>query len=500
MRKTAALLLLLSLLSYAPAARAEVSQPVLSTVVAKVAPSVVGISVVKRVPAEDPGDAPVILASSGSGFVFQKGYILSNAHVLDHALTARIVTHEGKSYPINPAQIWADPVSDLAVAKVDVDLPAVSFASGTKLQLGDPVFAMGAPYGLRFRGSVSRGIISGFERLLGADYTFLQTDAPINPGNSGGPLFDMNGQVVGVNTRGIHGADGMGFSIPAELAREIAQTLIRDRKVERAWLGLRFVEGEEAALGWTDWEGPFVTMVEAAGPAAAADIQVGDSLTRLNGEPVASLDDVALFLRTITPGTPVTMTFGRGDREFDAKIVAGTRPHDADLYRSAGGLWVNLTNAQANLARRFGRELAFVEADDLTAPWTSVSDSARAVLLTEFLQLARASWQLARQDKPMTAAQAEAEAARRRGVLEVQVDVQTRFKLDPATVWAEFQDEGGSVPAIDVRVIDGAPSGYQRLMLSFRSTLVEERGVAVVLLHMDRGTDRRFVFDLDGIH
>jgi len=499
-RKIAAALIFVLTLSLAPVAAAETPTASISSIVAKVSPSVVGISVLKREPADEPGAPSRLIASSGSGFIFRKGYVLSNAHVLDHGLWARIETYDGRSFTIDPAKIWSDPVSDLAVAQVAADLPAVSFAEMKQVRLGDPVFAMGAPYGLRFKGSVSRGIISGFERPLGADYTFLQTDAPINPGNSGGPLFDLQGRVVGVNARGILGADGMGFSIPADLASEVADALVRDGKVVRSWLGLRFSDGADAALGWSDWQAPVVTMVEPDGPAAKAGLQVGDSLLKLDGELVETLDDVAAFLRTVAPGNPITLEYGRGDQATEVTISASTRPRDAMLYLPAYGLWTELTAAQANLARRFGRDMAFLDGDDLLDPWTAWSGKAKALLVTEFLRVARASWESTRQDKPLTSAQAEAEAAKGRGMAEVQIDLPLSFEADPDKLWAEWTDEGGSLRAVSVRLVDGAPNGYQRVLVSFRTKLLEKRGQAFVTLHLDQGTDRRFLFDLDGIH
>jgi len=501
LRKAVAALLFVLVLGLAPNAQAEGPDQSLAAVVERVSPSVVGLAVIKREPPEEPGGEPRVIASSGSGFAFRPGYILSNAHVLDHALQAYVITQDGKSVPIDPKNIFADPVSDLAVAKVDLDLTPVTWGDMRQVRLGESVFAMGAPFGLRFQGSVTRGIVSGFDRPLGADYTFLQTDAPINPGNSGGPLFNALGQVVGVNARVIRGADGMGFSIPADLAREIADTLVRDGKVERAWLGLRFVEGDEAALGWSDWEGPTVTLVEADGPAAQSGIQVGDTLLRLNRQPIDAIDDLAAFLRTVSPGTPVTAVFGRGDHEVEVALRAGSRPHDALLYLRTDSLWVEMTPAQAHLARRFGREFSFVEASDLTESWTARSGTSRALLISEFLSVARLSWDQARQGSPMSQAQAEAEATRRRGILEVQIDLPAHYTLAPGNMlWAEWEDEGGSLRAVYVQAVDGAPAGFQRVMATFRGALVEKQGGAVVVLHMDQGTERRFVFDLDAIH
>jgi len=423
LRRSVGVVLSLLFLLWSFPARAQdgVSVPAsLRETVARVSPSVVSIVVVKREPSAEPGAPPRLVGSSGSGFVIYDGrYILSNAHVLDHAVAARITTWNGTEYILDPQQIWADPVSDIAVAQLPVALPPVTWAEVKDVRLGDSVFAVGSPYGLQFSGSVSRGIVSGFERELGADYTFLQTDAPINPGNSGGPLFNELGQVVGVNARGIMGADGMGFSIPADLAREIGERLIKDGQVERSWLGLRFAEGAGAPLGWWEADGPMVTLVEPGGAAEKSGIQVGDMVVALNGQPMSTLKEIGTFLRTVRPGTPVTITYRRGARDTQVLIALATRPHDAQLYHRAEGLWVGLTAAQQEQASRYGREWAFLSEDELADPWLSYQGDTRAMLVTEYLSLAMASRKSALNNGRLTAEQLDAETRRVKGMLEV---------------------------------------------------------------------------------
>lgn len=473
----------------------------LSDVVSRVSSSVVAISVVKRAPSETQGDPPRLIVSSGSGVVIQAGsYILSNAHVLDHALVASITTSTGTRYTINPKEIWADPVSDLAVAKVRADLPPATWGKSADLRLGDAVFAMGAPYGLRFRGSISRGVISGFERELDADYTFIQTDAPINPGNSGGPLFNERGEVVGINARGIRGADGMGFSIPADIAREIADQLIQKGKVERAWLGLGFVDAEEANLGWSSSDGPMITNIEPDGPAAKAGLQTGDTLLKLNGTLVASLEEIGKFLRSVTPGTPVSLTYRRGEQEFKASITASVRPHDAELYVPVDGLWTELTPAQQERALQFGKDLAFLQLEDLQDSWVTYEGGAKALLVTEYLALAQLSYASVREDRTLAAAQAEAEARRRKGLLEVVVDVPITFSPIASQLRAEWHDAHGIIRADSVSLADGAPPGFRRIVVKLKTTMLEKTGQAALLLQIDSTTSRRFVFQLTRIH
>lgn len=504
MRRTVGVVLSILLLFTSIPAMAEDPAPVpasLRDTVARVAPSVVSISVVKREPSDEQGAPPRLIGSSGSGFVIHGGqYILSNAHVLDHAVAARITTWNGSVHTLDPEAIWSDPVSDIAVARLKVTLPPVTWADGKDVRLGDSVFAVGAPYGLRFGGSVSRGIISGFERELGADYTFLQTDAPINPGNSGGPLFNADGQVVGVNARGIMGADGMGFAIPASLAMEIGEQLIRDGKVERAWLGLRFAEGAGAPLGWWEADSPMVTMVEPGGAAEKTGIQVGDMMVALNGKPVSTMQEIGSFLRTVKPGTPATVTYRRGTRDTQVSVTLTPRPHDGELYHRAAGLWVGLSGAQQEQANRYGREWSFLSEDEMADPWKSYHQDTKAVLVTEYLSLAMAARTAALNNGRLTTEQLEAEAKRAKGILEVWVDLPTRWPVGAGSdLWAEWTDEGGTVRALSVSVRE-APAGYRRLVVQVPSQYVARTGYAVVEVHLGQGTSRRVVFDLDAIH
>lgn len=507
LKRIATLLVLCFLVAIPTPARTAVADtglpaaaPALADVVDQVRPSVVSILVIKREPSVLPNEPSRVIISSGSGFAIRAdGFILSNAHVLDHALAAEIHTHDGKVYPVRPDQIWADPVSDIAVAKVDATFRPTSWARANSGRLGQEVFAMGAPYGLRFQGSVSRGIISGFERKLGADYAFIQHDAPINPGNSGGPLFNLKGEVVGVNARGILSGDGMGFAIPADVASRIADALIKDGKVDRAWLGLGLVDGFEADLGWPMSAGPVVTHVEPNGPAAASGIQLGDTLLKLDGQPVSDLEGVARFLLASAPGAPATITYSRGGVEHSVTITLGKRPHDASLYYPDSGLWVGLTDAQTERARLFGHRWAFLELADLTDAWVTYQGGGKAKLVTEYLAVAELSWQKARAGSTLKPEEALAEAKLRKGILEVHVDLPASFSVS-AEPWAEWRDAGGSVRAVSVTAAPSSPIGYKRFVVRFVTTHLEASGAAVLVFHLDDQTDRRFVFDLDRIH
>jgi len=505
-RIIASISIILLLSSHGSIARAETGPaasggPALVEVIETVSPSVVSILVIKRVPPSEPNEPSRVVVSSGSGFAIRSdGFVLSNAHVLDHAIAAEIHTHDGKVYPVDPENIWADPVSDIAIAKVNAEFVPLRWAAQASLRLGQEVFAMGAPYGLDFEGSASRGIISGFQRDLGADYAFIQHDAPINPGNSGGPLLNLKGEVVGVNARGILGGDGMGFAIPGDVASKIAATLISHGKVERAWLGLGLVDAVEADLGWpSSSTGPVITEIEPGGPAVNSGLQVGDTLLKVDGQSVFDLESVAQYLLKAAPGATVTLTYGRGGVERAAMITLGTRPHDADLYVPVSGLWTELTEAQVHRARQFGQRWSFLELAELHDAWVSYQGGGKARLLTEYLAVLELAWTRAQEGQSLKPEEAIAEAARRRGLLEVQVDLPTDFGVGAAP-WAEWQDASGTVRAISLARDPAAPVGFQRLTVRFLSEHLETSGTALLILHLDQETERHFLFNLDQIH
>lgn len=474
----------------------------LSSLVSKVSPGVVTLFVIKRDLPEDPEEPPGVIAATGSGFVIDPGgYVVSNAHVLEGAISARVIAHDGRVYPIRPAQIWSDTASDLAVARVDARLTPLNWGDSNKLKPGDPVFAVGAPFGLRFRTSVSSGIISGLQRRLSADFAFLQHDAPINPGNSGGPLFNLDGQVVGVNARAVRGGDGMGFAIPSALARLIVQQLIEDGGVSRAWLGLRFADGSDADLGWSVDTGPVVTLLEKSGPADGSGIHVGDTLISIEGQKVRTLEEISEVLIRHAPGTPVQVRVRRGDEESEATLRLGRRPAGVQLYAPPGGLWPDLSAGQIERARALGQSLADLTAEELADGWTTHTGPARATLVTEYFAVVRQAWAAEREGRSLQTDDLQREARLRRDRATIEVDLPAAWKVGPAEkLSAQWEDRFGTIAAERIRDAAQSPPGVQRILIEFDTRMFSRRGGAQLLLRLDDERTRRFRFDLDALH
>ena len=230
-------------------------------------------------------------SSLGSGFVIKaNGYVVTNNHVIEGADEIEVAFADGRTYPAE--LIGRDPDTDLAVLKIEParDLAFVNFADSDAAEVGDWVIAIGNPFGLG--GSVSAGIISARSRDINAGSydDFIQTDAAINRGNSGGPLFNLAGDVVGVNTAIISptgGSVGIGFSVPSNLVASIVDDLIEDGRVSRGWLGVNIQAVDDAlakSYGLSTTAGVIVTEVTEKGPGSLAGLKVGDLILRFNGK------------------------------------------------------------------------------------------------------------------------------------------------------------------------------------------------------------------------
>ncbi|MEM7059256.1 MAG: Do family serine endopeptidase [Pseudomonadota bacterium] len=264
----------------------------------------------------------------GSGFIIAPdGLIVTNHHVIDSVDQITVTLSSGEE--ISAELIGSDPKTDLAVLKIETEEPLVAagWAASDDARVGDPVFAIGNPFGLN--GSVTTGIISARGRNIGAGPydDFIQTDASINKGNSGGPLFDQSGQVVGVNTAifapNMGGNVGVGFSIPAKLAQSIVEDIIEDGDVDRGWLGVSIqpVTSEIAAsLGLEEARGLIVADVIAGSPAEAAGIKDGDIILRFEGNAIERTGDLTLMVAETEAGEEAVVTILRGGEEQDFKV------------------------------------------------------------------------------------------------------------------------------------------------------------------------------------
>lgn len=275
--------------------------------------------------------------SLGSGFVISAdGLIVTNNHVIEAADEIEIVFSDGRS--LSAVLVGRDADTDLAVLKVESDtpLPFVEFADSDAAEVGDWVMAIGNPFG--FGGSVSVGIISALERDIqsGRYDDFIQTDAAINRGNSGGPLFSLSGEVVGVNTAIISptgGSIGIGFSIPANLARQVTRQIIDFGAPRRGWLGVNIqavTQDLARSYGLDRATGVILTNVADDGPARAAGLEVGDLLLTFDGREITSERVLSRIVADTEIGKSVPIALVRDRRRQTIRVTLGEleRPED----------------------------------------------------------------------------------------------------------------------------------------------------------------------------
>jgi serine protease Do len=257
---------------------------------------------------------------TGSGFIFDtQGLIMTNAHVVDKVDQVMVLLKDGRQF--KGKVLGADPLTDVAVIKIEAsNLPTVSLGNSKALQPGEWAIAIGNPLGLD--NTVTVGIISATGRS-GADIgssgqrvRFIQTDAAINPGNSGGPLLNAAGQVVGMNTAIIQNAQGLGFSIPIDSAQLIAQQLVKNGKVEHAYLGVQMADlspelrdqlNQKYKLKIDAEKGVLVLKVIPNSPASAGGIKSGDLVQSINDKPIRTSDDIQQAVEMARPGGMITV-------------------------------------------------------------------------------------------------------------------------------------------------------------------------------------------------
>ena len=264
-----------------------------------------------------------------------EGYLVTNYHVVATAAEIRIQLSDGRI--TEPVTVGVDAETDLALLKIDLDeLSAIEIGRSDNLRIGDVVLAIGNPYGLTT--SVTQGIVSATGRGLLNLVTFenfIQTDAAINAGNSGGALINSRGELVGINTAVLAqdpGTEGIGFAIPVDLVRGVVEQIKLNGRVVRGYMGLLpddLTNSERLARGIESGNGILLTDVYAGGPAAAADLRVGDVILELNGEPVYSQRQALLISASTRPGDTVEVVGLRDGDRFTTTVTAVERPEEA---------------------------------------------------------------------------------------------------------------------------------------------------------------------------
>lgn len=282
----------------------------------------------------DGGPAPRL--GFGSGLIVDpKGIILTNNHVVDGADQVQVTMQDGRKFIAR--DIKTDPKTDLAIVRLDrVDgLPFLEFGDSEKMEIGDRVLAVGAPFGLT--GTVTSGIISSKGRSLRMNMyeDFLQTDAAINPGNSGGPLVNLEGKVIGINSAiksRNGGFQGVGLAIASNLARNVMQMLIRDGEVQRGYLGVSIqdlIDRDVAAeLGVEKDGGVLVRQVHAQAPGAKAGLKAGDVITELGGKQIRDGRELQTTVASMPLGKPVELRVVRDGKPKTLEVVIEKQPAD----------------------------------------------------------------------------------------------------------------------------------------------------------------------------
>jgi serine protease Do len=295
----------------------------------KVGPSVVNINTISVV---QYFFQPIPMAGAGSGVIITRdGYIITNNHVVEGAKKIRVTLADGRT--LDGKLIGRDPFTDIAVVKINgTNLPVAKLADSSKLRVGQIAIAIGNPFGLGK--AVTTGIVSALDRSIQTDKGFLieslmQTDAAINPGNSGGALVNSSGEVIGINTAIYQGAQGIGFAIPSNVAKSIAEEIIQKGYAAHLWLG---ITGEtldsQTALFYNlpvDY-GVVVEDIAQGSPAEKAKLQRGDIIIGVNNEQIDSWNTLALKVLKGEKGKELTLKVLRKSGTKELKVILGERP------------------------------------------------------------------------------------------------------------------------------------------------------------------------------
>jgi S1-C subfamily serine protease len=297
-------------------------------VVEKVGPAVVSIGVQKPVRSRRGGGTQ---AGSGSGMIVAPdGYVLTNSHVVEGAHEIEVSLTDGST--LRAERVGADPATDLALVRAGASgLPVVELGDSDALRVGQLVIAIGNPLG--FQSTVSTGVVSALGRALRGQSgrlieNVIQTDVALNPGNSGGPLVDSRGRVVGVNTAIISMAQGLSFAVPVNTAKWVMGELFTRGRVRRAYLGLSgqvrpLGRRAQRRFGLTTASAVEAIAVEDDGPAQRAGLRVGDRIVALDGQAVATVDDIHRLLAGQPPGARLSLTVLRDGERRELEIVSG---------------------------------------------------------------------------------------------------------------------------------------------------------------------------------
>ena len=313
----------------------------------------------------DAPQSPRKQRSLGSGFIISEdGYILTNDHVVDGADEIKVKLSDGREFSGEVRGL--DPKLDLALIKIDAgeDLPVAKLGESDGIKVGEWVMAIGNPFGLEQ--TVTVGIVSAKGRVIGAGPydDFIQTDASINPGNSGGPLFNMKGEVVGINTAIVAGGQGIGFAIPVNMAKQIIPQLRDEGHVTRGWLGVtvQALNDELAqSFGLESPNGALVNEIVKGSPAEQAGLERGDIIIEYDGKAVNELNDLPRLVAATPVDKTVAVVIFRDGKQRTVKVKIGKLEDGeqkiaADDKEGGGVLGISAANVTPELVERYSLE------------------------------------------------------------------------------------------------------------------------------------------------
>jgi len=310
------------------------------------------------------------LQAAGSGFIIDSdGLVVTNHHVIKDVDEIEVQLADDRIFIAQV--VGSDQRTDVALLRLDKasGLPTVEFGDSDALKVGDRVVAIGNPFGLDH--TVTAGIVSAKERVIGAGPydDFIQTDASINPGNSGGPLFDLSGQVIGINTAVNRNAEGIGFAIPSSLARDMIEALKNGGTVVRGWLGVvpqPLTDELAQVLGLPDKGGALVANVQADSPAQEGGLKARDVIVKIDGKKLKNSREIYPLIAGFKPGKTVSFSVIRDGKRKRLKVKIGKRPDDDEAGDGSTGkkstvtqtpkLGIQIDDLNDNLRRRLGAD------------------------------------------------------------------------------------------------------------------------------------------------
>ena len=297
----------------------------------EVSPAVVGI--VNQAYVQDiwSGTKALVDRTSGSGVIIMQkdgySYLVTNNHVVQGSKNLKILLSDGRT--VDGTIVGADQLTDIAVVKIkDTKLTVAKLGNSDDLMVGEPAIAIGSPLGMEFSNSVTAGVVSAVDRKLemgDSTASFIQTDAAINPGNSGGALVNANGEVIGINTVKVtmQGVEGLGFAIPINNVKQIADQLINSGKISRGYLGVGLYDKKMLEAYGLDLveQGVYVAKVEEYGPAYSAGMHKGDIICKVAGKEVNSTAEIRAIIATYPAGTKIDVVVKRSDKILTLKVT-----------------------------------------------------------------------------------------------------------------------------------------------------------------------------------